>query len=173
MAPTSDRALTRTSFIVLGLIELCGSATPYDLKTMVAGGLGNFWSVQHAQLYTETSRLADDGLLDEHREEEGRRRKIYSLTPAGRDALHEWAAEPTSEIYELRDVGLLKLFFGADPKVIAPAQLEAHRGKLAEYEALHQAAGELGPPGPKLVLESGIAHERVYVEYWERLAKRD
>ena len=170
MTEKPNRELTRTSFIVLGLIELSGSATPYDLKMTVAGGLGNFWSVQHAQLYTETARLAADGYLDEKREETGRRRKLYSLTAAGREALHAWAAEPSSEIYELRDVGLLKLFFGADPKVIAPAQLEAHRGKLAEYEALHALAADAAPPGPRLVLESGIAHERVYVEYWERLA---
>jgi DNA-binding PadR family transcriptional regulator len=166
----SQRALTPTSYIVLGLVQLCGSATPYDLKTIVAASLGGFWSVQHAQLYTETAKLAADGLLDEQREEEGRRRKVYSLTAAGGRALEEWTAEPTSETYELRDVGLLKLFFGADPAVIAPAQLEAHRAKLAEYEGMRKEAEGLGPGGPLLVLESGIEHERAYVEYWERLA---
>ncbi len=171
MTDEPKRALTPTSYIVLGLVELCGSATPYELKTIVAASLGNFWSVQHAQLYTETAKLAADGLLDEQREEEGRRRKVYSLTPAGRHALREWTAQPTRETYELRDVGLLKLFFGADPAVIAPAQLEAHRAKLAEYEAMRAEAEGLGPDGPRRVLESGIDHERAYVEYWQRLAE--
>jgi DNA-binding PadR family transcriptional regulator len=165
------RKLTPTSFIVLGLIELCGEATPYDLKGLVAASLGNFWSVQHAQLYTETARLAADGLLGERREEEGRRRKLYVITDAGRNALREWAGEPTRELYELRDIGLLKLFFGADPKAIAPAQLEAHRAKLAEYEAMRGEAEGLAPLGPRLALENGIAHERVYVDFWEKLAR--
>jgi DNA-binding PadR family transcriptional regulator len=171
MSPEPARTLTPTSYIVLGLVQLCGSATPYELKTIVAASLGNFWSVQHAQLYTETAKLAADGLLDEQREEAGRRRKVYSLTAAGRDALQQWTAEPTAETYELRDIGLLKLFFGADPEVIAPAQLEAHRAKLAQYEAMRAEAESLGPSGPRLVLESGIEHERAYVEYWERIAK--
>src|SRR4051795_12119329 len=100
MPERSVRGLTPTSYIVLGLIDLCGEATPYDLKGLVAATLGNFWTVQHAQLYTETARLAEDGLLDERREEEGRRRKIYSVTKAGREALSEWTSRPTSELYE-------------------------------------------------------------------------
>jgi PadR family transcriptional regulator AphA len=170
MTEQPQRELTPTSYIVLGLIELCGKATPYELKTIVAASLGNFWSVQHAQLYTETAKLAADGLLDEQREHEGRRRKMYSLTAEGRRALTEWTALPTSDTYELRDVGLLKLFFGADPAVIAPAQLEAHRAKLAQYEAMREEAESLGPEGPRLALESGIDHERAYVDYWQRLA---
>jgi PadR family transcriptional regulator, regulatory protein AphA len=171
MAQDSQRKLTPTSYIVLGLIEMCGEATPYDLKGIVAASLGNFWSVQHAQLYTETARLAQEGLLSERREEEGRRRKLYALTQAGSEALRGWTAEPTRELYELRDIGLLKLFFGADPAAIAPEQLEAHRAKLAEYEGLIGEADALTPKGPRLALESGIEHERVYVRFWERLAK--
>jgi len=168
----SDRKLTPTSYIVLGLLDLCGEATPYDLKGLVAASLGNFWSVQHAQLYTETARLARDGLLDERREEVGRRRKLYSLTESGREVLGAWKAEPTRELYELRDLGLLKLFFGADPGAMAPEQLQAHRAKLAEYESLAGQPDESVPAGPRLALESGIEHERVYVKFWERLAKR-
>ncbi len=164
------RRLTPTSYIVLGLIDLCGEATPYELKGIVAASLGNFWSVQHAQLYTETAKLAEDGLLDERREETGRRRKLYSLTDSGREALRDWAAKPTRDLYELRDIGLLKLFFGADPKTIAPEQLAAHRAKLAEYEGLRSEAEGLAPAGPRLALQSGIEHERVYVKFWERLA---
>jgi DNA-binding PadR family transcriptional regulator len=168
---TDEIRLTPTSYIVLGLLELCGEATPYDLKGLVAMSLGNFWTVQHAQLYTETARLAAGGLLHEKREERGRRRKLYSLTRTGREALSTWTAEPTSELYELRDIGLLKLFFGADPQTISADQLDAHRKKLAEYEELHAAASD-APEGPRLTLESGIAHEQVYVEFWERLASR-
>ena len=60
---SNEIRLTPTSYIVLGLLEAAGEATPYDLKQMVAVGLGNFWSLQHAQLYTEPERLAGAGYL--------------------------------------------------------------------------------------------------------------
>ena len=172
VAPVADPIkLTPTSYIVLGLIDLCGSATPYDLKGMVAGGLGNFWSVPHAQLYTETERLAKAALLDEEREDSGRRRRIYSLTAAGRRALAAWREEPTQELYELRDLGLLKLFFDADPARVAAEQLRAHEARLASYRQLLEALeGGDGPEGPRLTLEAGIGHEREYVRFWKLLA---
>ena len=161
-----DRVLTPTSYIVLGLLRL-EPGTPYDLKTRVAATLGNFWSVQHAQLYTETARLAEEGLLDEHREIEGRRRKTYSITDAGSQVLEDWLETPTSELTELRDLSMLKVFFGADLEMLAPAQLEAHRAKVAEYEAIHEQLQGAGiPKGMMITLEVGIQHERDAVRFW-------
>jgi hypothetical protein len=96
---------------------------------------------------------------------------VYSLTAAGRSALAKWRSEPTSELAELRDLGLLKLFFGADPKRLAEAQLEAHTAKLGEYETLRKGAGPPMPEGPGLSLEAGIDHERTYVRFWKNLAQ--
>ena len=162
--------LTPTSLIVLGLIELAGESTPYDLKQAVAMTLGNFWSLQHAQLYSEPERLAGAGYLKERREEGGRRRRHYSITAKGGKALEEWRSAPTERLYELRDLSLLKLFFGADPKDLAQSQLEAHRRKLAEYEDLQKLDTGSGPRGPWLALEAGIGHERESIRFWEGLA---
>src|SRR5687767_9365155 len=158
--------LTAVSYMVLGLIENAGEATPYQLKAFAGQSVGNFWTIQHAQLYTESERLAKAGLLDEDREEGGRRRKTYKLTPAGRKALGEWRSSPTSEIGELRSPGLLQLFFGAEPGPLAEAQLEAHGAKLAEYEDLHARAKDWLPAGQRLALESGIDHERLWLKFW-------
>ncbi len=162
--------LTPTSYIVLGLIDLRGEATPYELKGLAAEGVGNFWSLQHAQLYTETSRLAGAGYLSEEREEGGRRRKRYRLTERGRAALGEWVATATEQFTELRDLALLKLFFGADPAALAEKQLEIHRARLATYEALSEQAAGLPATGPALTLDAGLGHEREWVRFWERLA---
>ncbi|MFL5895609.1 MAG: PadR family transcriptional regulator [Thermoleophilaceae bacterium] len=115
---SSEVNLTPTSAIVLGFLELVGEATPYDLKHYAARSVGHFWTFQHAQLYTETERLAKAGLLREEREEGGRRRKHYSLTAAGKQALVDWRKQPTTELAELRDLGVLQLFFGADPRAL-------------------------------------------------------
>jgi DNA-binding PadR family transcriptional regulator len=165
-----DRELTPTSYIVLGLLA-DEPGTPYDLKARVAAGLGNFWTVQHAQLYTETARLAGEGLLDEEREAGGRRRKTYSITKAGKAALAGWLAEDAvSDLPEVRDRGLLKLYLGADPKEIAAAQVAAHKARLKEWENLKLAlSGYEVPEGPGLTLEAGLAYERTSVKFWSSL----
>jgi DNA-binding PadR family transcriptional regulator len=162
--------LTPTSYIVLGLLELAGEATPYRLKQMVAGSVGYFWTLQHAQLYTEPERLSAAGYLNETRENTGRRRKLYSLTARGRSALHEWRDEPTSELAELREPALLKLFFGADPAKLAEVQVTANRARLAEYEAIRDSMPDDVPPGPRGALEMGIRFERAAIEFWEEQA---
>jgi PadR family transcriptional regulator AphA len=168
----ADPRLTPTSYIVLGLLEVGGEATPYDLKQLLAESVGNFWTVQHSALYAEPERLAGGGYVSERREQGGRRRRRYRITAKGRRALRDWAAEPTADFTELRDPGLLKLFFGADPAKLAAPQFEAHAAKLAEYESLHAALnGADGLAGPRLALEAGIAHEREWVRYWKRLAE--
>ena len=165
-----DIRLTPTSYIVLGQINAAGSATPYDLKQMHAGGIGGFWTLNHAQLYAEPDRLVEGGYLKVEREQGGRRRKVYEVTANGRAALDEWLANPSDAFTELRDVGLLQLFFGADPKAVAEVQLRIHGDALARYEELHRGAAEW-PDGPRLVLESGIGHEREYVRFWKRVAE--
>jgi DNA-binding PadR family transcriptional regulator len=165
--------LTAVSYMVLGLIERAGEATPYQVKQFAAQSVGNFWSIQHAQLYTESARLAKAGLLAEEREKGGRRRRTYRLTKAGRAALRDWLAEPETSLGELRSPGLLQLFFGAEKAPLARAQLEAHARKLAEYEQLHEAAGAWLPEGQRLALEAGIAHEREWLRFWREVGDID
>lgn len=162
--------LSPVSFVVLGFVEWTGEATPYRLKQLVARSVGNFWSLQHAQLYSEPERLAKAGYLTERRERGGRRRKLYAITGKGRRALADWRAEPTDAIPELRAPALLKLFFGGDPGALAPLQIEAHRRKLAEYEQIRDSMPESVPEGPRLALDAGIASTRQQIEWWEALA---
>ena len=167
-AVPAQARLGETSYIVLGLLELAEPATPYDLKQIAKISTGYFWSVPHTQLYTECARLADAGLLDEQRESTGRRRRVYRLTPRGRERLQSWRTEPTSALYELRDAGTLKLFFGADPATLSAVQLAAHRARLDAYEQLLREIPD-APAGQRLALELGIGQERAFIDFWSRL----
>ena len=167
----STPRLSETSYVVLGLLERMERATPYDLKQLAAISTANFWALPHTQIYTECERLAAAGLLAEEREPAGRRRRIYSLTDDGRDALERWRSEPAGDLYELRDVGTLKLFFGADPARLAQAQLTAHRERLQHYEQLLDELGRNDAPrGFLLALELGIGQEREFIRFWSGLA---
>ncbi|HEY7256340.1 MAG TPA: helix-turn-helix transcriptional regulator [Solirubrobacterales bacterium] len=165
---SSDIRLTPTSYIVLGMLGIAGESTPYELKQGVAISLGNFWSLQHAQLYSEPERLAAAGYVTERREKVGRRRRHYRITAKGRRALADWVAETTDDLPELRDPALLKVFFGADPGPLATRQLAAHRAKLEEYESILEL-GEHLLEGPRITLEGGIAHEKQWLRFWSRL----
>ena len=162
----------------MGLLSWLGEATPYDLKRAAGAGLDTFWLLQHAQLYTEPERLAKAGYLTEKRETTGRRRRLFRLTKKGEEALREWVLTPTAEPTRLRDLGLLKLYFGADPRALGAVQLETHQRKLHQYEELKRL-GEAGAAddlldfaGARHVLDAGIGHEREYVRFWGRLARR-
>jgi len=161
--------LTPTSYIVLGLLESFGEATPYRLKQLVSLSVGHFWSLQHAQLYTEPERLARGGYVSVKREEGGRRRKLYRITEKGKQAVSDWRAEPPDALSELRDLALLKLFFGADPKELAMVQVEAHRRELAEYQRIREEMPDEVPRGPRLALEAGIRAARMWIAFWEDL----
>jgi PadR family transcriptional regulator AphA len=165
-----DVRLTPTSYIVLGLLEMAGESTPYALKQLVAGSVGHFWTLQHAQLYTEPERLAAGGYVTETRERKGRRRRLYSLTDRGQAALDDWRADPATDRAELREPSLLKLFFGADPKRLAAAQIPAHRAKLAEYDGIRDGMPDAVGAGPRQALDMGIRYEREMLRFWEELA---
>ena len=156
------------------MVGWLGPSTPYDLKRAVSTTIGNFWRFPHAQLYSEPPRLAGAGLLEEEREHQGRRRRRFRLTGAGRAALRAWLAEPGASTTEIRDLGLLRLFFGsaaASPDDVARgarAQARAHREKLAAYEALRG-----GGPDPHVAatLRLGMAYERAAVAFWDEVAE--
>jgi PadR family transcriptional regulator, regulatory protein AphA len=164
--------LTEASYIVLGLLELAGRATPYDLKRMAQRSTSHFWSIPHTQLYTECARLAQEGLLDESQEQTGRRRRTYQLTKRGGELLVQWRERPTPELYELRDASTLKLFFGGDPATLAASQLEAHRRQLEVYERMRANLGD-APEGQRLALDCGIGHAREFIRFWASVSETD
>ena len=148
------------------------------MKQSVSRSIGYFWSFPHSQLYAEPARLAEAGLLAEERETTGRRRRSYTLTPAGRQALAAWLAEPVEEPTEIRDLALLKLFFGgqADPgdvTKLAKAAAATHRRRLAEYEAIaaEPAWGHERDRHQRATLELGLRYERAVVAFWDELAE--
>jgi PadR family transcriptional regulator, regulatory protein AphA len=164
--------LTTPAFLVLGIIDKLGEASPYDVKVEAAGTVAPFWSMPHAQVYTQCDRLVETGLLSEVRQTGGRNRRLMRLTAAGKEALQEWLADPTFVPVEARERGILKLWFGAEPRVLAPVQAAAHRHTLADYEGLGERVGDLLTRGQREALEFGIRYERMMVDFWEWVEQR-
>jgi PadR family transcriptional regulator AphA len=176
----SNDQLSPTSYLVLGLLAREGPSSPYDLKRLVTSTVGHFWTFPHALLYAEPPRLVRRGLATETQEEKGRRRRVFTISEAGITALQAWLGRPSRQPTELRDRGLLQLFFAdlgtADAQhTIALEQLAVHRAKLAGYELDATREGRASGRGVasrtvehwrSRTLQMGVLYERAAVDFW-------
>jgi DNA-binding PadR family transcriptional regulator len=114
---------------ILGFLEL-EPASGYTLQQRFDGSVSGFWTATQSQVYRELHALERDGLVSRRVEPgDGKpARKIYSVTPTGRDALEMWLREPL-EPFQLRHPLLLKLVFSTD---LEPDALDA---LLGSYES--------------------------------------
>lgn len=163
--------LTLTSYALLALLDQLGEASSYDIKQAMDMTIENFWPVPHTTAYEEPARLAKAGYLAVSQEPGGRRRKVYSLTEDGREALREWASEPSAAPPQLRDELVLKIFAGADPQPLVQARIEWHRAKVAELQGyLREVREAEGWDSSERTLIAGIAYHRKQLELIEELA---
>lgn len=163
--------LNQTSYVLLGTLSF-GPRTGYSIKTMLDKSTRFFWAISYGQIYPELKRLAEAGLVDRRDTTEGGRKRIeYTITPSGREALRAWLGRPP-ETFELRDEGLLKLFFAGagEPEdgVRALAAIRQRRQELqAQLQQLEQAATELQPgnPYPDIVRRAGVEFFQLFADW--------
>jgi DNA-binding PadR family transcriptional regulator len=174
----SERDLPKSSYVILGLLATCGPKTPYELKKLVDGSIGYFWDFPRAQLYVDPERLVAQGYLEEEREAEGRRRRTYHVTPAGLAALRAWLRVPEKTEVELRDTGLLKLYFGSlldhrDLLALAHRERDSHEQRLRQYQQIKAAllsSPEDADQFALATLEMGLKYEQISIDFWEQMA---
>jgi PadR family transcriptional regulator AphA len=124
------RTLTTTSHGVLSVLALRSHST-YELTKQMQRSLHYLWPRAESNVYAEPKRLVDAGLAGARVERNGgRRRTIYSITQAGRDALATWLDAPSApQRYESE--ALMKVFF---------AENGTKDGLLASIRALRHDA---------------------------------
>lgn len=163
--------LSPTAYVILGTLGW-RPMSGYEIKSIVDKSTRFFWAASYGQIYPELRRLVAAGLIEGKASPQGgRRRNVYRLTSAGRRELRAWLdAEP--EVFELRDEGLLKLFF-ADATgggESAPATLEAMR---RTHERMIERLREVEAGGPPegfayVVLLYGIEFHQWMAGWCER-----
>jgi DNA-binding PadR family transcriptional regulator len=124
------------SYALLALIGE-GGASAHDLVDYCRRGAPAFWTSAPSQIYAEPKRLERLGWVASAVEPgKTRSRRVYRLTDAGRTALREWAAQPSSYA-EIRDQAHVRLLCGdmlADDQIVA--SVTAMRPELDRVEAL-------------------------------------
>lgn len=174
-AAKAPASLTPTGRVILGMIAI-GKQTGYDIKQLVDKSTRHFWAASYGQIYPELRRLEEQGLVVGRHEPSGARaRTVYQLTEAGRAALLGWLASGSALAYELRDEGMLKLFFSD----LAPdLRGENIRAMRSTYERKHSQLRELEatqldmPPGPRLTLQMGLELTGRLIEWCDMTERR-
>src|SRR5918996_4715616 len=111
--------LNPTAYVILGMLRH-EPRSGYEIKSIVDRSTRFFWAASYGQIYPELRKLADAGLIEgKSKPSGGRKRTEYTLTPAGRKELRRWL-EIEPEVFEMRDEGLLKLFFSGAAPATAP-----------------------------------------------------
>jgi DNA-binding PadR family transcriptional regulator len=119
--------MSTTPYAILGLLSI-EPMSGYDIRRNLAESLSYFWSESYGQIYPSLRKLEAARLIAPARQAapDTRRRKLYTLTAAGRERLRTWLAEPPRP-QPPRNELLLKLFFG---RQAPPGACAAHLRRL-------------------------------------------
>ena len=163
-----ERKLSHTALVILGLLS-SGTKSGYDIKRIVDRSTRFFWSASYGQIYPELRGLTERGLVrGEPGGQGGRARTVHELTRAGREALESWLHADDEFVHEIRDEGMLKLFFAdaADPEARL-ANLAAMRRR---YDALaRRLRDEIEPLAAESPGAFPLLTARFGAEYYEWL----
>ena len=165
--------LSPTAYVILGMVRR-EPRSGYEIKAMVDNTTRFFWAASYGQIYPELKRLSEAGLVEGvDSPTGGRRRTVYEITADGEAELRAWLRQPP-ETFEMREEGLLKLFF-ADALPVSEAveilrAMRAHRlGVAARLRAMEPAKAEGTDPYPLIVLRGGIEFAEWFAEWCERM----
>lgn len=120
-------------FGILAILASHGPQAGYDIKTYFERGPSHVWYTDLPQIYRTLDHLENAAHVSVEADPENpRNRKVYTIMPAGREALQAWLEEDF-EWGPVREPNLLKIFFGA---LIPPEKLKqqiiSFRKKLTE-----------------------------------------
>jgi PadR family transcriptional regulator, regulatory protein AphA len=166
--------LSPTAKVILGMLRM-RPRSGYEIKSFVDKSTAFFYAAGYGSIYPELKRLREAGLVEGHDDPTGdRRRVVYGLTETGEAALDAWL-ETNPGICELRDEGLLQVFFAERP----PQAAELLERKAAEHakqlERLHEIeplAASASNPGPMLTLRYGLGLHEFARDWCEAEARR-
>src|ERR1044072_6801219 len=168
---------------------LKGEASGYDLAKAFDATVANFWMSTPQQLNRELDRMEAEGLVTARVVEQERRpnKRLFSLTEAGRKAVHAYTAEPLGKPAVVRDELLVKV------QCLDAGDMEAVRTAIAErmawatatldrYERLRQRLldgrseeayfAEAERIGPYLPLLRGMSFERENLQWGDMALRR-
>ena len=157
--------------------------TGYELKKIFDSSVKHFWSADQSQIYRTLGKLTEAGMTEVERVEQTDRpdRKVYHITPTGRQAFQEWLRGPFP-MQESKSGPLVQVFFAGqmnEEELLAKFQTAAEifRTVLHRYEQVPFQIDEIleKVPSPRehyfwmLTLDLGLRTMRAQLEWAEEI----
>jgi DNA-binding PadR family transcriptional regulator len=148
----------------------------YDITRQLRERIGTFWYATHSHIYPQLAELESEGMVEHELVQQRDRpdKKVFAITPSGRDALRQWVTAPVAEM-PTRDELVLKTYAiwlaDREPALALYREHERrHRERLAGYLRAratmeHEWGVDVGrPDSPRFAsyaaLQRGIGYER-------------
>lgn len=152
-------------YALLGFLNL-QPYTGYDLSAHMEVSTAHFWHAKLSQIYTTLKKLEQEGLVESEIEEQDDRpdKRIYTITPAGRDDLQAWLAQPMTDMDQTKLKLLLKVFFaGMGDRESVLTELRLQKSLHEKQLTLYRTAT------PQIIDEvtQEVADGEVHGFYWE------
>jgi DNA-binding PadR family transcriptional regulator len=146
----------------------------YELKLALEATFGQAYpSPNIGQIYVTLKRLEQDGLVCSQDVTQTTRpnKRVYELTPAGREALRAWVEEP-SDGPRIRDEFFIKLILApmagiADRIALMNAQRRHYLGLMRKLTDL-QAGADRADTAARLLIEGAVLHLQADLDWLER-----
>lgn len=163
-------------FVVLGLL-LAGPLSLYDLHKRFTAGISLFYSASYGSLQRSLTQLVADGAVTVSDDPaSARRRKLHTITPAGRARWREWMLAPLPGGADAETVLLAKVFLLGRldrledrREVLAAARAQAD-ATLAELDGVRRELDAQTATLPDEHREV-FAYQRAVLDYGLRTAR--
>ncbi|QTA91059.1 PadR family transcriptional regulator [Desulfonema magnum] len=162
------------NYALLGVL-MTGPRHAYEILQFMKAHLGFTWYLGRSQLYLVLKRFEKKGFLCSSLKRQDTRpsKRIFSLTPAGKQAFLDWVGSPTDHPRDTRIEFMVKLFFfhhlslegGCD---VIDAQSQNLRHFLKKLEKMQENEEH---PHKKLVLDFRITMMHEWLNWLEKEAK--
>ncbi len=161
---------------VLVLLET-EAGSGYDLLKRFQGRMGYFWNASHQQIYQQLKKMHEAGEIDCTDDPQTGKpdRKVYSITPKGKESLLAWLAQPVKP-NKIKDALLVKVYAGhlaqgdqlleevREHRVMHESMLATFLALEAEYLAMVPSE-QLPVRLPYLTLRRGILGEQSWLAW--------
>lgn len=142
--------------VLLGFL-MSGPHHGYELHREFSRELGQVWRIGRSQLYAQLKQMEESGMVSVETEFQPSRplRKVYHLTPSGREHFLEWLNEPIPHLRHIRLEFLARLFFYRRLSLPGLEELVARQKEILASRAasLRRSAAETDDDFRRLVLE--------------------
>ncbi len=147
-----DRELSITGYLTLGLLA-ARDWSAYQLAEQLGRGVSQLWPSADRGRYAVLKRLSAEGFVGTRQEHTGKRaRTMYSITPAGREALAQWLSTPVHPP-SVEFEGMVRVLLADQGSVEdlrrtltqTREQALAHREMFARYAAFISTTGGTFP----------------------------